>query len=38
MNSTNGTEKKEGIWGVYIGTIAMLIVLVGTVIQILSKG
>lgn len=38
MNSTNGTEKKEVIWGVYIGTIAMLIVLVGTVIQILSNG
>ena len=31
-------KKKEVIWGVYIGTIAMLIVLVGTVIQLLSKG
>ena len=31
-------KKKEVIWGVYIGTIAMLIILVGTVIQILSNG
>ncbi len=30
-------KKKQVIWGVYIGTIAMLIILIGTVIQILSN-